>query len=142
MTNFLLQDNLLNIIRSQLSFTLAYHFRSKFSKSYFTLFKMNFQRRSHIFFDFEVFPRTSCCCKKSELCDPYFEMVFVQEVEKEDKRKRKIGHFCNSMLKDREVSFEFGGRLEVVLVQCKFDVFYDYNATHGTGSGFNLSSRN
>jgi hypothetical protein len=57
-----------------------------------------------------------------------------------------VGHFCNSLLKDREVSFEFNGRLEVVLIQTRFDIFYDYNATEGriinfrTGLGLGLST--
>ena len=35
------------------------------------------------------------------------------------------------MLKDREISFDFNGRMEVILIQCKFDVFYDFNSTQG-----------
>ena len=48
-----------------------------------------------------------------------------------DKRKRKVGHFCNRMLKDREISINFNSRLEVILVQSKFDVFYEFNSSQG-----------
>jgi hypothetical protein len=46
-------------------------------------------------------------------------------------RRKKIGHFCNNMLNDREVTFDFKSRLEVVLVQCKFDILFDFNAIEG-----------
>ena len=48
-----------------------------------------------------------------------------------DKRKRKVGHFCNRMLKDREISINFNSGLEVILVQSKFDVFYEFNSSQG-----------